>query len=220
MGRFFIFSAPAVAILIAAGAGQFRLATRSSPLPIGAALMVLLFFQPVFSTAEIVIHPIQTTELRPVLQYVREHQRPGDIWYVYCYGRFIFEYYVEAYGMDADNVVIGSCFANFRNSISRDTISAEPTISEPLLTLHLGWRWLRTGNPRYNWNFPEQDFSELRRHRVWVIFAQIQTADGVDERALTLHVLDAMGRQVDSHAEPGSVAYLYDLTTAPSAVTQ
>jgi hypothetical protein len=158
-------------------------------------------------------------ELRPVLQYVRQHQHPGDIWYVYCYGRFTFEYYAEAYEMDNTNVVIGSCFANFRNSIAKDVVSAAPTISEPLLKSNHGWRWFRTGNLRYNWDFPQQDFSQLRGNRVWVIFAQIQTADGVDERALTLQVLNTMGKQVDSHTEPGCLANLYDLTAAQSAAT-
>jgi hypothetical protein len=49
-------------------------------------------------------------ELRPVLQYVQRHQRPGDEWYIYYYASYSYEYYAEAYGLRGGNVMLGSGF--------------------------------------------------------------------------------------------------------------
>lgn len=109
-GRFYLFFTPALFLLVGAGAEEICLAARSRTLPAAAALMVLLFFQPVLSTAEIVQHHLPGEELRPVLQYVQHHQRPGDTWYIYYYARYAYEYYAEAYGLRGGNVVLGSGF--------------------------------------------------------------------------------------------------------------
>jgi hypothetical protein len=109
-GRFYLFYTPALFLLVGAGAEEICLAARSRSLPVAVAVMVLLFFQPVLSTAEIVQHHIPSEELRPVLQYVQRHQRPGDTWYIYYYARYAYEYYAEAYGLTGGNVVLGSGF--------------------------------------------------------------------------------------------------------------
>jgi len=92
-GRFYLFFAPALFVLVGAGAEEICLAARPRSLPVAAALMVLLFFQPVLSTAEIVQHHIPSEELRPVLQYVQRHQRPDDTWYIYYYASYAYQYY-------------------------------------------------------------------------------------------------------------------------------
>jgi hypothetical protein len=109
-GRFYLFFAPALFLLVGAGAEEICLTARSRSLPVAAALMVLLFFQPVLSTAEIVQHHMPGEELRPVLQYVQRHQRPGDEWYIYYYASYSYEYYAEAYGLRGGNVMLGSGF--------------------------------------------------------------------------------------------------------------
>jgi hypothetical protein len=109
-GRFYLFFTPALFLLVGAGAEEICLAARSRSLPVATALFVLLFFQPVLSTAEIVQHHMPGEELRPVLQYVQSHQRPGDTWYIYYYSRYAYEYYAEAYGLKGSNVVLGSGF--------------------------------------------------------------------------------------------------------------
>ncbi len=109
-GRFFLFFAPALFLLVAAGAEEICLVARSRSLPVAPALIVLLFFQPVLSTAEIVQHHMPGEELRPVLQYVQRHQRPDDTWYIYYYARYAYQYYAETYGLKGSNVVLGSGF--------------------------------------------------------------------------------------------------------------
>jgi hypothetical protein len=182
-GRFYLFFAPALFLLVSAGAEEICLAARSRSLPVAAALMVLLFFQPVLSTAEIVQHHTPGEELRPVLQYVQRHQRPGDTWYIYYYAHYAYQYYAEAYGLRGGNVVLGSGF--------------------------------RVPPPRgKNWNVFQEDFSQLRGRRVWVIFSHNWTLDGLDEPAYALHVLDSMGVRKDAYLGYGAAAYLYELPPA------
>ena len=186
-GRFYLFFAPALFVLVGAGAEEICLAARSRSVPIAAALFVLLFAQPVLSTWNVVWHHMPNEELRPVLQYVQRHQRPGDTWYIYDYAKTTYEYYAEAYGLKGDNVVLGSS--------------------------------LRVSPPkRKNWEVYQQDFSNLRGRRVWVIFTHNWTGDGVDEMAYALHTLDGIGQREDVHLEYGAVAYLYDLRPASPAL--
>lgn len=109
VGRFYLFFTPAVALLIAAGAETMLQAGKATRVPIGAVLIVLLFVQPVLSARELMAHPINAEELRPVLAYVQQHQQPDEAWYVYCYTRFAYQYYAEVYGLGGKDVVIGSC---------------------------------------------------------------------------------------------------------------
>ena len=109
VGRFYLFYTPVLVILAAAGAEQVLVASATSRLHVGAVLLALLFVQPMLSMREIVAHPIEATELRPVLQFVQQHQHPGDVWYVYCFTRFAFQYYAEVYGLTSPNVVVGRC---------------------------------------------------------------------------------------------------------------
>jgi hypothetical protein len=189
MGRFYMFFTPALAVLIAAGADRVLAATRFSRVRIGSAFLVLLFLQPVLSTADYALHPRKAEELRPVLQYVASHQQPGDTWYVYCFARYAFTYYQQAYGLTSPNLVLGSC------------MRANRPVTRRLY---------------YNWDFFQQDFSRLRGKRVWVIVTHSWMGDGVDEGAYAVHVLDSMGTRLDTHLEAGAVAYLYDLGKPPS----
>jgi len=109
-GRFYLFFSPALYVLVGAGAEEICLAARSRSLPMAAALMLLLFFQPAISTEDIVRHHMPGEELRPVLQYVQRHQQPGDTWYIYDYAKTMYQYYAEAYGLKGETVVLGSSF--------------------------------------------------------------------------------------------------------------
>ncbi|MGE5207483.1 MAG: hypothetical protein ACM3PW_17865, partial [Chlamydiota bacterium] len=107
-GRFFVFFTPALFLLVAAGAEEICLAARSRS--VATAVFVLLFFQPLLATANVVQHHMPAEELRPVLQYVQQHQQPGDTWYIYYYARAAYTYYAEVYGLQGSDVVMGSAF--------------------------------------------------------------------------------------------------------------
>lgn len=107
-GRFYLFFSPALFLLVGAGVEEICRTASSRAVP--AALLLLLFFQPLVTTAQVVRHHMPAEELRPVLQYVQGHQQPGDTWYVYYYARTMYQYYAEAYGFKGDNVVLGRAF--------------------------------------------------------------------------------------------------------------
>jgi hypothetical protein len=190
MGRFYMFFTPALVIMIAAGAEAVRQSTQFAKIPIATAFLVLLFFQPVFSTTEVVLHPMQAEELKPVIQYVLKHEKPGDVWYVYCYGQHAFDYYAGLYGLNngTRKIVLGSCFRQ---------------------------GWLKPGVVRYDWDMFNEDFSKLKPQHVWAIFTHTWTGDGVNELTLGLRSLNQMGTQRDQHIAPGASAYLFDLGTPP-----
>lgn len=107
-GRFYLFFSPALFLLVGAGVEEVWGLARTRALP--AALLLLLFFQPVVATAQVVRHHMPAEELRPVLQYVQSHQQPGDTWYIYSYATTMYEYNAEAYGLKGANVVLGGSF--------------------------------------------------------------------------------------------------------------
>lgn len=109
-GRFYNFFTPALAILIAAGTEVLIRAGKEKRTPSGAVLVILLFIQPVLSAREVVAHPMEAAELRPVLAYAQSHQLPGDVWYIYSATRHAYRYYAEVYRLTGNNVVIGTPF--------------------------------------------------------------------------------------------------------------
>ncbi len=187
--RFFLFAAPAVLILAAAGVEALR---QISPrtLPAGCILLVLVLLQPVFTTAEYVVRPIRAEEFKAVLKYALARRQPGDVFYIYCYAQHQFDYYQELYRLNDLNVVRGSCFrAGFKNRAF----------------LH-------------NWNFLRDDFSKLQgQKRVWLLFTHDAPVDGVDEKLYALHFLEEDGTQLDVRYENGATVFLYDLSRPPAA---
>lgn len=62
----------------------------------------------------------------------------------------------------------------------------------------------------------ERDVEELHgRGRVWVLFAHVLKAGGLDDEKLFLYLLDRVGVQRDARRETGASLYLYDLSRAP-----
>jgi hypothetical protein len=108
VGRFYNFFAPAMAILIAAGAEALMRVGEEKRTPASVVLVILLFVQPVLSAREIVVHPLEVQELRPVLAYVQSHQQTGDVWYIYPFTEMAYRYYAEAYGLSGNDVILGS----------------------------------------------------------------------------------------------------------------
>jgi 4-amino-4-deoxy-L-arabinose transferase-like glycosyltransferase len=117
VGRFYNFFTPAVAILIAAGVEALMRHGTEHSAPVATVLVALLFVQPVFSAREIVAHPMQAQEVRPILAYVRAHQRPGDAWYVYWHTQIAYRYYAETYGLGSPNAVLSSSFDGVHRDI-------------------------------------------------------------------------------------------------------
>jgi hypothetical protein len=63
-----------------------------------------------------------------------------------------------------------------------------------------------------NWPKYVNDLKNLGgNERMWILFSHVIKNNGMDEERFFLHVLDGMGRQVDSFTRKGASVYLYDL---------
>ena len=63
-----------------------------------------------------------------------------------------------------------------------------------------------------NWPKYVNDLKNLGgNERMWILFSHVIKNHGMDEERFFLHVLDGMGRQVDSFTRKGASVYLYDL---------
>lgn len=75
-----------------------------------------------------------------------------------------------------------------------------------------GVEFQRGVSGRSNWQNYVNDLKSLRgNERMWILFSHVHIKSGIDEERFFLHVLDGMGRQVDSFSRKGASVYLYDL---------
>ena len=107
-GRVLIFLLPSLALVTAEGAAAAaRWAPRGARKAVlaGAAALALL---PAGAYAALSV-PHLRAEVRPLLEWVNENRRPGDVMYVYYHGQSVFEYYAPRYGWNRGNAVAGAC---------------------------------------------------------------------------------------------------------------
>jgi len=92
--RLWLFLTPAMMLLVAAGVDEMWRRTRPFRL-VAQLLACLLLFYPGVAAARGAVRPPQKEEVRPLLEYVRDHYRPGDALYVYRYAGPAARYYAE-----------------------------------------------------------------------------------------------------------------------------
>jgi hypothetical protein len=111
-GRVLIFLLPSLAFVIAEGAATLGRWVKGpagrAAFAAGAALALL----PAGAYAALSV-PHLRAEVKPLLEWVNENRRPGDVMYVYYNGQSVFEYYAPRYGWDRSNTIAGVC-ARFR----------------------------------------------------------------------------------------------------------
>jgi hypothetical protein len=106
-GRLLLFIVPSVLLFIAKGAEQIRYNTKHQSSIIGIILLGLLFFHPLFSSTYHLIRPRISEEIKPVINYIREHQQDGDVLYLYYASQYAFKYYSARYGFNNNNYIVG-----------------------------------------------------------------------------------------------------------------
>ncbi len=95
-------------------------ATRRN-LPIAGVLLVgLLFLNPVLSAGAHLVKPRTVEEIEPVMKFLREHQRSGDILYLYYGAWHAFKYYSKRYDFTDSRYVLGISSRDDRNKYVRD----------------------------------------------------------------------------------------------------
>ncbi len=104
--RLLLFITPAVVIFLSVGLWEIVGAKKGKPITtvianfVGVLLIGLLFFSSFFVGNDYFFKPITREEIKPVLVYIKEHQREGDIVYIYYGARDQFLYYAKRYEFD------------------------------------------------------------------------------------------------------------------------
>ncbi len=106
-GRFLLFALPILFLMIGEGAVAIADAGGRFAHPVQVILLVLLLAKPLWLDAQSLIYERNPDNIKPVLQYARARQQPGDGWYVYHFARYQFWYYSEIYQMRPHVVRIG-----------------------------------------------------------------------------------------------------------------
>ncbi len=116
-GRLTLFLVPSAILLIAAGAEWIRLATQRSARVVGYVLIGLLFVDPAVYLLHHFAKPhvLVTTpgimlpeEIKPALSYVRSHERPTDVIYMFRDALPAYEYYSDIEHFHDGNLIPGT----------------------------------------------------------------------------------------------------------------
>ena len=182
--RLVLFLTPFVIFLIAEGGSYILKKSKLRPIKIITILLILLLLrQPLVKAIKLIEKPLNLSEIKPVLSYIKKHQQPGDILYVYQRGIYQFQYYAEKYGYQESNYIIG--------------------VDD--LDKYDGQELSITEMTRY-----EKDLDKLRGNkRVWLLFSHTHIPA---ERRFLNYYLNEIGLRIDTFEKPGSYVYLYDMS--------
>ncbi|RMG12211.1 MAG: hypothetical protein D6728_07075, partial [Cyanobacteria bacterium J055] len=166
--RLLLFLTPFFILAIAEGASYFWRMTRNHRVKWITAIAIGLILVPsLASTAYLLVQPQQREEIKPTIEYVKKHQQPGDLLYIFQRGEYQFKYYAPKYGYSEGDYIIGV----------DDLEDGEEVSPEE-------WR-------RY-----QQDFDRLRGNsRVWMLFSHTDGAK--EEEKMVLDYLDRIGQKID-----------------------
>ncbi len=212
-GRFLNFAVPA--ILCVVGLGLARVATttaRSAPV-VGLSLVALLFLDPARNVAFLAARPTGLEEIRPVLDYVHQHEVAGDALYLYWRTEPAFAYYSERWKRDGRlpaAKVIYTGVGGTRPVVTAGSIPGQ-TEMDAVEVMNMAQRTAMF----------QRDLDALRdQSRVWIVFYHVSKHEGLDEEEWLHGQLQHLGREEDYIKLPGASAYLYDLRAAPHQRTE
>jgi len=106
-GRLLLFLTPSFILLISAGLESIHTRTRTTLPYLSALLVGFLFMHPLLSAARHLVEPQTKEEIKPMIEYVRNHRTSGDVLYVYYSSVQPFQYYSERNLIDLTEEVIG-----------------------------------------------------------------------------------------------------------------
>ena len=184
--RLVVFLTPFFILGIAEGSYLIWQKTRKNKFTalVGVLIICLLLAVPVANASHRLVEPQTKQEIKQVMSYVKSHQQPGDVIYVYQRAEYQFRYYAAKYGYREGDYVMGI-----------DDLD----------------EYDGKGMSEQEWTRYQNDFARLRgNRRVWVILSHITHVPTEQQRILSY--LDSMGQKIDSFTVPGSFAYLYDFS--------
>lgn len=106
--RMLIFFTPFLFLILLKGVEYLRnLLVREAGL-IAVTLLCLMAYFPTYATINNLIQPPGREEVRPAMQYAREHWQSGDTFYVYFFSIYPFDYYSRSMQIPASEYVLGT----------------------------------------------------------------------------------------------------------------
>ena len=189
--RFILFLIPLLILLIAEGAEWVREKASDITPILGIIVICLLFYKPLYFTQRNFTTPITQEEIKPVLQYVKEHVKANDVIYVSNPLQYAFKYYAPRYNL---------C-NNFLISAERKNLE-EANCNLFNYKVFLGVDKI---------NNPAEEFEKLNGNkRVWLLLPEKRTLD-LKNNSATVNYLDKIGVKTGSFIRPGVILYLYNV---------
>lgn len=184
-GRLVLFLTPFFILLISEGAASIWQKTTGKRRisKISILFLILLVVPPVGTAGYLLFNPYLKQEIKPVIAYVKAHQQPKDIIYVYQRAEYQFRYYADKFGYRDGDYIIG-----IDDLDKKDGQGISPE----------------------EWQRYTSDLDKLRGNRIWIIFSHVRSWAQESER-ITAY-LDTFGKQIGKFETKGSFVYLYDLT--------
>jgi len=181
--RTLVFALPMVLLAVGEGVEHIRARLVQATM-LGAVVFVLLVVLfPVVAGMKLITHPIVIEEIKPALEYLREHRRPDDTVYVYYGATKAFAYYAPRYGL-GDDYIAGSWGKSHPD--------------EPEFRLY---------------DYIEDVVSLRGRDRVWLLFENHRgKKHKVPPEPFILCFCDMFGTRVDTFKGQTAALYLYDLS--------
>ncbi len=212
-GRFLNFAVPAILCVVSLGIVRVATAMGRTAPAVGFSLVALMFLHPIQDVGYLAARPTGREEIRPVLDYVRQHEVAGDALYLYWRTEPAFAYYSERWKHDnrqftatvvhtRPDALIPPTTGTTRSLPTQDMDALEAMSWADRSALFL------------------RDLENLRgQSRVWVVFYHVRVRDGIDEEQWLRGQMQRLGKEEDRVSLPGASAYLYDLRPAPGHQT-
>lgn len=202
-----LFLVPTVLLTIAEGVYQLvRWMPTRVQFVVAPLLVGVIAAGPVWSAASHVVHPRTHEEIRPVLEFVRDHWRPGDTLYVHYGAQPALLYYEECR-------CVRLSFPNSSRPLwpleplhgvsSKYSPAARPLTSDVILGRSFGGT---DPGPYVN------DLKRIEgRRRVWFLYSHLNVGGEETVVQAMLRRLDSIGTRVNRVDRKKAHAYIYEL---------
>lgn len=198
-GRFSLFLAPALLLLVARGA-QALVAWSREPLLIGAVLGAFLVVSPLAIGAYHVVRPPARQDIRPLLEALVQEWQDGDTLYVYRNSQYALRYYSTC-----DECRPSGDEFPWPTRVAPPSSSGEqfaPALESVPPSVVVGG-----GTPP----MPLEDISRFPRSgRVWTLLSHVESHGGLNDAALLLRALESEGKVLDEVRARGARLYLVE----------
>ena len=206
-GRLIIFLVPFFLLFISEGAVYVSEKISVTSVAPGIIFLGLLFFYPLSWASYHAVKPSSHEEIRPVIGYIQDNMKKGDIVYVYYYAQYPFGYYTkfhpERFDFGDVTTVIGIAPRGWYRSWRKQDVSRYYSPNDPVLQSDSE---ILTAYVK--------DLNKLKgNRRVWILFTSKIYKDDIPEEKFFLLHLDKIGKRLDFFGRSGiSSVYLYDLS--------